>query len=113
MSLRQDKVSSVLQKLVADYFAKNKPDDLLGFLTIKKAEVTADLEHAKVFFSVIGQDQESALRAINRHLRRVQSLLFHKLEMKMVPRVAFVFDGSDEYADHINKLLKQVRDDKK
>jgi|SRR3989344_4688709 len=113
MTTRQNKVNSLLEHLVASYVLTQKFEGLTGLLTIKKAEVTADLEHAKIFFSVIGQDPETTLRVLNRHLREVQHMLRQNLKMKIVPRIAFAPDLSGEYADHISKLIQEIHNDDK
>lgn len=113
MSTRQHKVNSLLQRLISEYFVREKPDDLTGLVTIKNVDVTADLEHAKVYFSVVGQDHADVLRILQARRHPIQKMLGQKLQMKMIPRVAFVSDSSGEYADHISQLINQIRNEER
>lgn len=110
MTTRQEKVNSLLQQLVAEYIVRHKPEELTGLLTIKNADVTADLEHAKIYFSILGQNENETLAILRRHQGQVQRMLGQKLQMKIVPRIAFVPDTSGQYADHISKLIKKIHD---
>lgn len=111
MTTRQNKVNSLLEHLISSYVISEKFEGIKGILTIKKVEVTADLKHAKVFYSVIGQPLQEVQRNLQMHLGEIQSMLHAKLLMKTVPRIAFAPDTSGEYASHINKLLQNIHHD--
>lgn len=108
MSTRQDKVNSLLQRLVAEHIARNKFDGLTGLLTIKQVEVTGDLKHGKIYFSVVGQDPQETRKILFSHLREIQRMINSKLQMKNVPRLTFLLDNSGEYADHIARIIHQL-----
>lgn len=107
MTVRQDKVSSLIQRLVAEFILAERFEGITGLLTITAVSTSADLEHAKIYFSVVGQSVEEVLPILRRHLREIQGMLYRKLQMKMVPRINFFPDTSGEYAEHIRKLLEE------
>ena len=111
MKTRLDKVSSLLQREIAEHILTERYEGITGLITILKADVTADLEHAKVFFSVVGQDETEVLKILRQHIYESQGVLYDKLTMRKVPRLAFVPDSSGEYAGHISKLIKEIHKD--
>lgn len=112
MTTRQDKVSSLVHRLVSDYLITERPEGVTGLLTITKVEVTADLEHGKIYFSSVGQAEEEVLRILQQHRYDIQGMLNRMLQMKKVPRIKFVPDRSGAYADHISKLIRDANADR-
>ena len=110
MTTRQEKVNSLLQREIAAYLNRERPEGITGLVTITAVEVTADLEHAKVFFSVVGQPEEEVLEILKKHIYEIQGVLYEELTMRKVPRVAFAIDTSGKYAGHISKILKDIKD---
>lgn len=108
MSTRQEKVNSLLQQEIASYLNRERPEGIVGLVTITAVEVTADLSLAKVFFSVVGQEEAEALEILKQNIYDIQGLLYAKLEMRKVPRIVFVPDTSGKYAGHISKILKDI-----
>ena len=111
MTTRQERVNSVLQREISVYIKSEGFEGITGLVTITNVEVTANLKHAKVFFSVVGQDGKDVLHILRKHLYEIQGMLNSKLEMKNIPRVVFVHEASATYAQHIGKLINDLHDD--
>lgn len=111
MTTRQEKVNSLLQREISDYLRREDYEGITGFLTITQVEVSADLEHAKVFFAVVGQPLPEVQKLLQRHIHEIQSMLLRRLEMRKVPRIEFVPDTSGEYAQSIGKLIGRLKKD--
>lgn len=110
MSRRTEKVSSTLQQIVGDYLNQL---ELPALTTVSKAEVTPDLKWCKVWFTVMGgkEHQNKVLEELQENLYDIQGAINRKLKMKIVPRVKFVIDHGEEYAAHINELLKKAHEE--
>jgi len=110
MSRRTEKVSALLHQEIGNYLL------LLEFpalTTISKVEVTPDLKWCKVWITVMGDkdSHEEVLKILFENKRELQDLLIEKLTMKFVPRVKFVIDHGEEYAAHINELIRKTHDE--
>lgn len=81
-------------------------EEITGLLTVTQAEVSADMEHGEVFFSVVGQDEDAVLEILKKHVYEIQGMLNRRLRMRKTPRIVFVADRSGEYAQHIRQLIK-------
>lgn len=89
-------------------------DPGLGFITITGAELSPDVSVAKIFYSVLGSEEEKentavALDRARSHIRREVG----KLEnLRRVPELIFVFDDSVEKADRVSRILDTIQNEK-
>jgi len=86
--------------------------ELPALTTISKVEVTPDLKFCKVWVTVLGDMalQKQVLSQLLEYRRDMQSGINRKLKMQFVPRISFLIDHGEEYADHINQLLKKTNE---
>ncbi len=109
---RQGRLADRIRVLIAERLEKGLRDPRLGFVTITDVRVTGDLQHASVFYTVYGTDQEradsaAALKAATGMLR---SEVGKKLGVRLTPTLEFVPDGIPENAGHIEELLREARE---
>ena len=81
-----------------------------GLLTLTRVEVAQDLSHAKAYVSVMGKEGGAgpvieALRAAKGHVR---SEVASRMHIRKAPDFTFIEDDSAAYAEHINKMLKDL-----
>ncbi len=109
MSRRTEKVESLLQHEVGQFILHL---ELPALTTISKVQVTPDLKWCKVWITIMGEEavQNEILQILISHLKELQAGLVDKLTMKFVPRIKFVVDHGEEYASHINELLKKANE---
>lgn len=106
MTPRQQKVNSLLQREVAEYILTEGLNGITGVVTITGVDVTANLEYAKVFFSVIGQDSKEVLEILKSHIYEIQGTINGRLAMRKAPRISFVADDTGEYAAKIRQVMR-------
>ncbi|MBB2976013.1 ribosome-binding factor A [Microbacterium endophyticum] len=111
-SERQARMADRIRVLIAERLEKGLRDPRLGFVTITDVRVTGDLQHASVFFTVLGNEQErndsaAALKAATGLLR---SDVGRQLGVRLTPTLEFIPDAIPENADHIAELLREARE---
>jgi ribosome-binding factor A len=87
--------------------------ELPALITVSKVEVSPDLKHAKVFITCLPSDEktiEQVLEIIGDQRYDLQGEINRKLVMRVVPRMHFVIDHSQEYASRINDLLRKANE---
>lgn len=111
-NVRVQRVGEQIKKELSFLFAKELKDPRIGFVTITAVEMTGDLQQAKVFLSVLGDDQqkEDTLKAIDKASGFIRSSIGKKVRLRLTPELIFHFDHSLEYGSHIEKLLKQMNE---
>ena len=114
MSRRTDRVSSLLREEISRLMIEQLNDPrLTGLVTIARAEVSADLQHATIAITVIGDEQQrddalQALRAASGFLRKS---LGQRLSMKRTPALRFELDEIIKRGDNVLALLDSLRTD--
>jgi len=111
-TLRQNKVSRLIQKELAEIFQKEMKGNLgSGFISVTHVFMSADLSFAKTYLSLYAiKDKKAMLESINiqkKEIRRFLGLRVKK-QLRIVPEIAFFIDESADYAEHIEELLKNV-----
>lgn len=116
MSRRTQKVNDLLRQEISDLLLRHVNDPRLNaFLSITEVEVSADLKHAQVFVSIMGDSETKAdvlrgLRSASGFLRRE---LAHRLTMRFVPELAFHQDDSIERGSRVLEILQHLSEDSK
>lgn len=111
---RSERVGDQLKREIGDIIERALKDPRVGFVTITSVEVSADLRHARVFFSVFGdhQKREEARRGLDSAKFFIQGEIGRRLRLKYTPELSFQFDGSVEQGFRISKLIKTLREGK-
>ncbi|NTV02712.1 MAG: 30S ribosome-binding factor RbfA [Chlorobiaceae bacterium] len=112
MSIRTDKVSSLLQRELSDILQKELPRS--GPLaTVVEVKITPDLGIARAYISVIGPDKER--EALMAHLKdetkNIRKILSSRIrhQFRRIPELEFYEDRLFEQASRIEELLRSVR----
>lgn len=110
MSIRQKKIESVLQKELSNIFRENAREYCLGaMVTVTAINVAPDLSFAKAFLSVFGaKDNDEAFKQVQQSKREIRFHLGKRLgkSMRRIPELAFEIDDSLDYAEEIDRILK-------
>jgi ribosome-binding factor A len=82
-----------------------------GLVTITEVRVTPDLKNARVYVSVTGSEaeQRTTIQGLTAAVGYVRHELAERLQMRRAPDIHFVLDHSEEYAQRIDELLRQVK----
>ena len=108
---RARKMADRIKEVVARRLDRGLRDPRLGFVTITDVKVTGDLQHASVFYTVYGTEQERvdsavALAAATGMLR---SEVGKNITSRLTPSLEFIPDAIPENAAHIAGLLEAAR----
>ncbi|WP_344374918.1 30S ribosome-binding factor RbfA [Agromyces tropicus] len=109
---RARKLADRIKEIVARRLDKGLRDPRLGFVTITDVRVTGDLQHASIFYTVYGTDEERrdsalALKAATGMLR---TEVGRNITARLTPTLEFIADAVPENAKHIEDLLREARE---
>ena len=110
-SERQARLADRIRVLIAERLEKGLRDPRLGFVTITDVRVTGDLQHASVFYTVLGSEQERAdtAQALSAATGLLRTEVGRGLGVRLTPTLEFIPDGVPENAGHIEELLREAR----
>jgi len=107
---RSEKVAGVVHREISDMLVRGIKDPRIGLVTITRVRVSDDLRVAKVYFSVLGseEDRKRNLEGLNSARGFIQKEVGKRVHLRYVPEITFRFDPSLEYADHIDHLIRDL-----
>jgi ribosome-binding factor A len=86
-------------------------DPRIGLITITDVEVTPDLYHAKVYWTMQGgeEEREQALEGLRAASGYLRGEIGRRMHIRRSPDLHFTFDNTLEHAMHIEQLLREAR----
>lgn len=108
---RARKVADRIKTLTAANLESIVKDPDLGFVTVTDVRVTGDLQHASLFYTVFGDEQqrETTARLLESSKGRLRSFVGKQLGIRLTPTLEWVADAVPENAAHVEDLLVQAR----
>ncbi|MBN9632141.1 MAG: 30S ribosome-binding factor RbfA [Actinobacteria bacterium] len=109
---RARKLADRIKVIIAKRLDRGLRDPRLGFVTITDVQVTGDLQHATVFYTVYGTDQERAdtAAALQAATGMLRSEVGKNITARLTPTLEFQLDAIPENAAHIEDLLRQAHE---
>lgn len=109
---RARRLAERIKVLVAEALERTVKDPDLGFVTITEVRVTPDLQHAKIFYTVFGSedDRTRSSEIIERNRGRIRGEVGRQLSIRLTPTIEFELDDVQDNAAHLNDLLAQAKE---
>jgi ribosome-binding factor A len=108
---RTARVADQIRSEIASMLARDVHDPGIGFVTITRVAVSADLQHARIAYTALGDetDRRNTSRALDRAAPFLRRQIGSRLRLKRVPELEFVYDESIAGQDRIEQLLNEIR----
>ena len=114
MNSRPQRVGDQIRVEITTMLGREVRDPGLGFLTVTRVEVSADLQHAKIYYTTLGD--EKARRESARGLERASPFLRRQLagriRLRRAPELHFFFDESVAHQDRIEKIILDLEQER-
>jgi ribosome-binding factor A len=106
---RMRRINEVLREVVGAAISGDLSDPRIGFVTVTSVETSSDLRTAKVFVSVLGDEEErqATLSALASSHGVIQSRIAAETRMKRTPTLSFRYDDTIEKGARISQLLEE------
>jgi len=111
---RPRRVAEQIQRELAELIQLELKDPRVGMVTLTGVEVSADYAHAKVYFSLLGDQARvnEAMKGLNSAAGFLRSQVAHRMKLRVMPMLHFVYDISIEQGARLDKLIADaVADD--
>jgi ribosome-binding factor A len=111
---RADRVSGLIQKVLAEVLRKQINDPRLAMITVTGVKVSPDIKFARVYFTVGSPDPQritEAKRGFDQARGFIKRLLAPELGLRYMPDLRFHYDESFDRSARIEALLKSIEDD--
>lgn len=107
---RPRRVAEQIQRELAELIQLEVKDPRVGMVTLTDVEVTPDYSHAKVYFTLLSQGHslDETLAGLNRAAGYLRSQLAHRMRLRIMPQLHFVFDSSVERGVQLSHLIEEA-----
>ncbi|MGZ0085289.1 MULTISPECIES: 30S ribosome-binding factor RbfA [Geobacillus] len=114
MNIRATRVGEQMKKELSDIIGRKLKDPRIGFVTVTDVRVTGDLQQAKVYISILGDDKqrEETLKALEKAKGFIRSEIGQRIRLRKTPDILFEIDETIEYGSRIEQLIRQLSDSK-
>ncbi len=111
MSVRAEKVASLIKEEVSIIFQRNFGMQEYGFLTVTEVRMTPDLKSAKIYVSIFGDQarKEKSLAMLEEQKSFVRAELGHAVRLKYTPTIAFYLDDTLDRVMKIEGILNEIK----
>jgi len=109
---RVDRLQSLMIKELASIVAEDLKDRPPHMLTFTRSEISRDLRHAKVYFSVLGggEEIEISMEFLKRHAGIIKKIIGKRMRIKHMPEIRYVYDETGESVARIGEILDRLKD---
>ncbi|SDE98339.1 ribosome-binding factor A [Paenibacillus sp. cl6col] len=110
-NFRSGRVGEQMKKELSQLIQTEIKDPRIGFITVTGVDVTNDLSQAKVYLSVMGNEEQKdqSMKALEKASGFLRSEIGKRIRLRHTPELLFKIDSSIEYGSHIEKLLGEIR----
>jgi len=110
VNLRANRVGEQMKKELSDIIGRKIKDPRIGFVTVTDVQLTGDLQQAKVYISVLGDEKQKkdTLKALAKAKGFIRSEIGQRIRLRKTPDLLFEFDESIDYGNRIETLLKEI-----
>ena len=109
---RTERVADYLQRELASLIQREMRDPRVGMVSVTGVDVSRDLRHARVYYTVLGSDTSDdaaeATEALNRAAGFLRSQLSRDSSMRSVPQLRFYFDSSVGRGRELEDLIQRA-----
>jgi ribosome-binding factor A len=102
------RVDESIRQVIGDALASDLKDPRVGFVTVTDVKTSADLSHARVYVSVLGEPEvrEDTLVGLRSAHGYLQGCLARELKLKRTPTLEFSYDDTTDRAMRVDALIE-------
>ena len=104
-SIKIERLNHTYQEAISTILAREVKDADIKFVTVTGVEVTNDLSFAKVYYTVLDKEKEETKAS-----SFIRTKLAEKVEVRHTPELRFIYDKSIAYGEHIDNLIKEIKE---
>ncbi len=109
---RQERVEEAIKKEVSTIIHDELKDPRVGFVTITRVELSKDLRNARIFYSVLGKEEDckKTKLALDSALGYIRSLVAQRINLRYATELSFREDHSTEHSVKIEEILNKIKE---
>ena len=110
MRRRADRLAGEIRDEIARMIASELKDPRLGFVTVTRVDLAADLRYAKVFVGILGEDETGpTLEALRRASGFIRREIGRRMRVRVSPEIDFRYDKGLDATDGVARALAEAK----
>ena len=109
MTIKNERINSNIQKEISYIIANEVKNPNVKYVTITAVDVTSDLSYAKIYFTTLGDSNET-LKGLKSAKGYIRKTLADRIELRHIPDLEFKYDDSIEYGKRIEEKIKEINE---
>ena len=111
---RPERVGEQIRQELSLLLAREVHDPAIGFVTLTRVKVSADLQSVRVFYTLMGDDRakSNTERALERAKPFLRRQLGSRVRLRRVPELTFEFDREIEQQERIERILLDLANER-
>jgi ribosome-binding factor A len=107
---RLERVAEVIREVASETILFEVKDPRIKGVTVTRTEVSGDLQHAKVFVSIMGteREQDRCLHGLQHAAGFIQGKLGDRLKSRFTPVIRFVLDHGVKNSIEVSRLINEA-----
>jgi len=103
------RVDEAIRQVIGEAVVRLR-DPRVGFITVTDVRTSADLSHARVYVSVLGEQEqrEASMEGLNSAHGYLQGRVASELHLKRTPTLSFAYDDTLDRALRVDALLEEI-----
>ena len=114
MSRRMSRVNGLLREELSELILRELKDPrVASFVTITEVDTSSDLDHARVYVSVMAtpEEQLDVIKGLKSAEGFLRASLSSRMQMRKIPTLTFELDSTMERGADLVKLIDRVIED--
>lgn len=108
-TIKLERINNNLKKEISYILANDIKDQNIRFVTITAVKASSDLSYAKVYITVFNEEFKSdTLKALKLAKGYIKKELSHRIQMRQIPDLDFVYDDSIDYGNKVENIIKEI-----
>jgi len=110
---RTERLGHQIRVVLAELMVREVKDPRVGFATVTRVDLSPDLQHARVYVSVLGspEEQQNSVEGLSSAAGFLRHEVGHRLALRRVPELEFILDHGAEAGEKIEMLLQRIHKD--
>lgn len=111
-NIRSTRVGEQMKKELADILSRKIKDPRVGFVTVTDVRVTGDLQQAKVYITILGDEEkkQDTLKGLAKANGFIRSEIGKRIRLRKTPEIIFEFDDTIDRGNRIDRLLHEINE---
>ena len=109
MSVKIDRLNNLFVEQISKILRTEIKDERINFVTVTSASITNDLYYAKVYVTVLNDNErDNVIKLLNKASNFIERELSHRIQIRRMPNITFLYDESIEYANNIEHIIERI-----